>query len=103
MNLMENLGYLQWLKHECDMKDVRALPGGRWAAIQRFMFTFAIIVGRIGDRTGYDDRWCYHTYRDALHALEKWDGNGDPEGWHRHPKTGRRRDNGDPQYEYVNP
>lgn len=90
---MKDLGYEQ----------VRPLSGGRWAGIMRFMFTYAIIVGRMGDECGYDDRWCYKTYLGAFTALEAWDGEGEPEGWHRHPTSGRRRTEGDPDTEYVNP
>jgi hypothetical protein len=54
------------------------------------MFTQAIITDI--DAWGYNDRWCYHSHLAAAQALEGWDGDGEPEGWHRHPKTGRRRD-----------
>jgi len=30
-----------------------------------------------------------------------WDGTGEPEGWYRHPRTGRRRPDGDPAKEVV--
>ena len=71
-------------------RDIRFLPGRRWASTFQFMFTAAIIVGRIGDRGGYGDRWCYHAHADAKAALLAWDGTGEPNGWHRHPATGRR-------------
>lgn len=41
---------------------------------------------------GYGDRWCYHTYEAAKAAYDAWDGTGEPTGWHRHPKSGRRFD-----------
>lgn len=51
-----------------------------------------------------DDVWCYHRAEDALAAAEAWNGEGDPpDGWHRHPMSGRRRPNGDPAREYVAP
>jgi hypothetical protein len=31
-----------------------------------------------------------------------WDGTGEPEGWFRHPASGRRRPDCDPAQEYVN-
>lgn len=89
---MKDLGYLE----------VRPLARGRWTGLMQFMFTWAIILGRMGDEHGYDDRWCYKTQADALRALEAWDGEGEPKGWHRHPLTGRRRTDGDPDTEYVN-
>jgi hypothetical protein len=33
--------------------------------------------------------------------MEAWDGDGEPDGWSRHPPTGRRRPGGDPDKEYV--
>lgn len=77
---LEDLGYT----------DVKVFENGRQAAIAPFMFTSAIICDI--DNCGYGDRWCYHTKRDAFKALDTWNGKGEPEGWHRHPKTGRRRD-----------
>lgn len=84
--------YIDWLTDECGYKHVRLLPDGRWAAVLPLMFTAAIIVGRIGDVHGYDDRWCYHSEATALAALDAWDGAGEPKGWHRNPMTGRRVD-----------
>lgn len=57
------------------------------------------------DSPGYDDGWCYEDVPKAVLAAMVWDGDGDdpPFGWHRHIKTGRRRPNGDPALEYVNP
>ena len=40
---------------------------------------------------GYEDRYCYQTKELAIAALKEWNGKGDPKNWHRHPKTGRRR------------
>jgi hypothetical protein len=74
----------------------------RWKAICRFLATWAILTGDVGDRVTVGDRWCYHTLVDALHAFEAWDGTGEPEGWHRHPYSGRRRDP-DTGEEWVNP
>ena len=66
------------------------LPDGRICAICRFIYTVAILVD-VHDY-GYEDRYCYHDMDSAVEALKKWDGTGDPEGWHRHPSSGRRRD-----------
>jgi hypothetical protein len=79
------------------------LPNGRDACITKMAFTYAILA----DLTewGYGDRWCYESIWDAMEALAEWslrDGEGEPQGWHRHPDTGRRRENGDPATEYVN-
>jgi hypothetical protein len=65
---------------------------GTEAAIMRLMFTHAIIHEL--SEYGYGNRWCYKTYDAAKSALEAWDGTGEPDGWHRHPGTCRRRENG---------
>ncbi len=48
------------------------------------------------------DRWCYHDHDAAWRAVLGWNGKGDPEGWYRHPRSGRRRHESDPDREYVN-
>ena len=45
----------------------------------------------------------YESDLGAILAATEWDGDGEPMGWHRHPSTGRRRPEGDPEMEYVNP
>jgi hypothetical protein len=68
----------------------RLLPGDRYAAVMPLAFTAAIIVGEVGNEFSYLDRWCYVRGPAAILALAVWDGEGDPAGWHRHPKSGRR-------------
>lgn len=80
-------------------RDIKLLPGNRWAATFDFIYTSGIIVGFMGDTTGYEDRWCFHTHERSEAALGAWDGQGEPTGWHRHPDSGRRRVDGDPQQE----
>lgn len=67
----------------------------RWVAVAPFAYTHAIIVGdQATYDLGYEDRWCYQTYEEARIGLVSWmrvDGAGEPQGWHRHPATGRRR------------
>lgn len=79
-----------WL-HQNGYTHIRELPDGRWAAIMPLIFTTAIVTGTwAGAVYGYDDRWCYRTPDMARVALEAWNGQGEPIGWHRHPDTGRR-------------
>ena len=85
------LAYIRFLVIECQYRDIHLIGSGRYAAIMPLLFTHAIIVGRIGDFAGYSDRWCFQSLEAARSALEAWDGSGEPEGWHRHPRTGRRR------------
>lgn len=85
---------LEFLGLQCGYTHARLLPSGRWAAIHPLLFTHAILTGRENDHSGYEDRWCYHDFASALAALIQWDGTGEPDGWHRHPKSGRRREAG---------
>ncbi|WP_423396044.1 hypothetical protein [Burkholderia sp. LMG 21824] len=80
--------------------DYRVFTNGRDALVSRLLFTYAIL----SDMTvhGYGDRWCYSSYADAKASLDAWDGEGEPTGWHRHPDSGRRRENGDPNRETIN-
>jgi hypothetical protein len=66
------------------------LKAERIVGLQRFLFTWAILA----DVTtwGYGERWCYHDRASAQTALDAWDGEGEPNGWHRHLPSGRRRD-----------
>lgn len=67
------------------------------------MFTFAVIVGPPGEPF-YEDRWCYASSDAAINAAVAWEGpypGTEPYGWHRHPTSGRRRENGDQACEYV--
>lgn len=88
----EEARFLEYLETDCCYLDVRSLGDGRYSAIMPLLFTHAIIVGRIGDRVGYSDRWCYGGLSKARTAHNAWDGQGEPDGWHRHPATGRRRE-----------
>lgn len=81
----------------------RVGDGSRYVSIIPFLFTTAIITGHVDNENSYEDRWCYENLPKALEAFERWDGVGEPEGWHRHPLTGRRRPEGDPAKEHINP
>ena len=62
-------------------------------ALLKLAFTYAIISDI--DAYGYGNRWCYHSYADAKNALDEWAASAfkdEPKGWHRQPRTGRRRD-----------
>lgn len=77
---------------------------GRRIAILPLMFTAAVIIGPEHNLlNAYDDRWCYHSVSAAWQAAIRWDGTGEPYGWHRHPDTGRRRPAGDETREFVEP
>lgn len=69
---------------------IRDLPDGRTIGVHRLMFHYTLHIGI--DLWGYSDRYCFATKALAMKAFDEWDGQGDPEGWHRHPRSGRRRD-----------
>jgi hypothetical protein len=83
--------------------------GDDWVVmVTQFIYASGVLI-RYGDDLGgfnfYSDRWCYHLPSAAFAAAEAWDPEtqDEPEGWHRHPQSGRRRTNGDPREEYVAP
>lgn len=97
--------FSEWLKSEdggCCVED-KAIGDGMYVAIKPLLFHWTMIVGQIGDREGYEDRWCYANREKAETALRAWDGTGEPTGWFHHPRTARRRPEGDPGREYVAP
>jgi hypothetical protein len=85
----DDLQFFLWLLRE-GFRHAKPIGQRRWAAIQPMAFTHRLSIGQIGDRTSIDDGWCYHNFADAYAALAAWDGEGEPAGWHRHLRTGRR-------------
>jgi len=79
-------------------------PNGRWVGILRLLYHWTMHSGVVGDRTGHDRRYCYRTYEMALSALAEWtlrEFEGEPEGWHKDPFSGRIRPDGDPLRQYM--
>lgn len=77
---------------------------GRWYGLSRMIFTVALLAGHVDDRSGYYDRWCYDDVTMAALHYGMWTAHkfeGEPEGWIRHPGTGRRRPNGRKDLEFV--
>ena len=71
-------------------KHIREIPGRGLCGISIFMFTAGILYNL--DESGYSGRWCYHSESEALHALDKWDGVGDPPGnWIKYKGEGGER------------
>lgn len=103
--MSETMDFSEWLRSEDGGNCIedKAIGDGLYAAIKPLMFHWTMIVGQIGDRFGYEDRWCYANREKAEAALHAWDGTGEPSGWHRNPRTGRRRPDGDPTREYIAP
>jgi hypothetical protein len=53
------------------------------------------------DAIGYEQGFCYERIEDAFAAADRWDGVGEPDGWIRCIRTGRRRPGGDATKEYI--
>ena len=89
-------------------EDIRDLKDGTWIMAHRLAYHWMLIRGSEGDLLGcYFDRWCYATEdlaRQALKDFPERPAKGyEPVGWHRHPPTHRRRPDGDPAREYIEP
>lgn len=78
--------------------DIKRIDEGTWTCIFPLAYTHAIITVKHNDFFSVGDRWCYHSYEAARAALDAWDGTGEPQGWHRHPATGRRREKDGTEY-----
>lgn len=76
--------------------ETKRCENGRLVGIMPFLFTWAIVADLTD--VGYEDRWCYKSLQDARSALKEWNGDGEPEGWHRHPLSGRRIDESGREY-----
>jgi hypothetical protein len=64
-------------------------PTGEVAGLQRMLFTVGLMVGI--DQYGYRTRFCYKTASEAIHAIQTWDGKGDPPGlWVKEKGNGRK-------------
>jgi hypothetical protein len=58
----------------------------------------------------YTDCWIYDAEQPGADQVDAgwraalgWDGEGEPDGWYRHPQSGRRRPGGDRAKEFVRP
>lgn len=95
--------YFDWLKTPAggNCVECKDFGEGVYGAVKSLLFHYTLIVGWIGEKDSYFDQFCYAKCSEALKGLREWDGRGDPRGWHRNPKTGRRRPGGDEAQEYL--
>ena len=81
----------------------RVLPDGSDIAVYPLSGWGQLALTRAG-HGGIDESYYYATRQAAIEAAKIWDGQGDaPLGWFRHPQSGRRRPDGDPAKEYLQP
>ena len=81
----------------------RVLGDGRAIWLYKRLFNYVICIGKIDDKA-YEDFWEYTDSLIALHSMAEWDPSvkAEPQGWVRHPPSGRRRfPDGDPESEEV--
>ena len=78
----------------------RSLPDGRVLHLQRMTHSYRVSVSP-ADAAVFDSVYDFEADETAWTAFLEWDGNGDPEGWFRHPQSGRCRPGGDPSKEYI--
>jgi len=76
---------LAGMKHRMSESDFysnqKVLKNGVIAGISPMAFTVGLFVGLNFEETSlppYRTRYCFHTFKEALEALEEWDGTGDP-------------------------
>lgn len=82
---------------------IRDVPdAGLFIGLIPQIFNLKVVVGKLEFKSdGYDDGFEFTDTEAAIAAFLEWNGTGDPEGWIRHPDTGRRRPNGDLSREFV--
>lgn len=81
----------------------RELGDGRALWVYRMNYTYKLVIGHIGS-PAFDNSWCYKDLTTCLMNYVAWNPleQAEPEGWVRHPHTGRRRfPDGDPATEEV--
>lgn len=86
-----------------DVHRVKELADGRDIVVVPLAHGYAAICTSRRNSPFRDGYWQYQRATTALAAAEAWDGTGEPDGWYRHPATGRRRPDGDPEREVFWP
>lgn len=62
---------------------VTLIPGKNICALRRMMYTVGLFYEL--DYTGFMGRYCYHSWAEAIAAINTWDGEGHPPGnWIKH-------------------
>lgn len=67
---------------------------GRIVEVIRMVYNWRIYVRDRDNYFSYDDCWCYQSLTAAQRAFDAWDGQGEPQGWNKHPESGRWRHDG---------
>lgn len=90
---MIDMGYTSW----------RCLPDGTIVAVGLMAFNNGRLFMDINSY-GYEDCYCYDSLDLAEKSMNEYmpESGIEPQGWKRHPASGRRREKGDPATEYIN-
>ena len=83
----------------------RVLPDGRGVYLMPLFFgALRLGIGPHGSLS-FDNVWEYQAEQAEAgwRAAIGWDGDGEPDGWYRHPQSGRRRPGGEASKEFVRP
>lgn len=88
----------------------RVLQGGRIVHVVPLTFGRArlcVVAKNVAEdqvpQMGYVDAFDFASTADALEAMDKLKPNEEPNGWIRHPASGRRRPEGDASKEFISP
>lgn len=86
---------------------IRYYASGYYTIAHKLIFHWTVKSGVVGDYFGYEDRFCFATEKIAIDAIKNWNNPKEdcPGQWHRHPKSGRRRQWNDDGtfHEYIAP
>lgn len=87
---------------EWGMRYYRVFEDGEVWSVSPFSLSNGRLFVDLG-QNGYADFYCFCDYPTALKALREFDPKTmrEPEGWHRHFGTARRRPDGDASREYI--
>jgi hypothetical protein len=93
--------YLFYKNNKMDLKayletegysEIKEIPGKGICGLKDFIFTTGLIIGMT--EIGYLGRYCYPSESEALDALNKWNGEGDPSGpWIKYKGSPGERSN----------
>lgn len=90
-NRKEDEKLIQFLKSE-GYYEIRNIDGQGLCGLRKFAFTTGLIIGI--EQLTYLGRYCFPSERDALNALNDWNGMGDPSGnWIKYKGFGGDREN----------
>lgn len=78
-------------------------PDGNLCGLHKLLFHWTVHVDL--DWSGYKHRYCYRTDAAAIAAMDEWSGalGTEPDGWHKHPDTGRLQHDTHCEFEHGSP